>query len=203
MKRYYLGPVIVSVMFASALSACASSSDHTLVSGRTEHAALPTKHAVARYQVGADAITSPIDLSGGGIVLSPPGPGATSVTSASEALSAVQSSDLYFSLLGTLPSSGMKFAVMTDSGYGPQPTDGASFTPTFVDRPVWFIEYSDVPYEPSGPAPSTSSPSSSSQPTTDQWLVVDDNSDTVVMSLLGLPGHYTGSESSSSRTAGA
>jgi hypothetical protein len=191
----------------SVLSGCGPSttqsrleSGATAVSGATGTSGSGTSGSgttttTAALPVGSAALASTIDLSDGSIVLSPTSPSAIPVTPAAVALNTVESSDMYFPQLGTLPSSGLKYALLTDSSFGPQPTNGGQFKPTYVNHPVWFVEYQNVPYEPSGPTPSTTIASaattSTSPPTTDQWLILDDATDTAIMTLLGLPGLNT------------
>jgi hypothetical protein len=173
------------------LSGCGSSiTQSRMGSGVT--AVSGTTTTTARVTVGSAALASTIDLSDGSIVLSPTSTSAIPVTPAAVALKTVESSSMYFPLLGTLPTSGLKYALLTDSSFGPQPTDGGQFNPTYVNHPVWFVEYQNVPFEPSGPPSSTTRASaattSTSPPTTDQWLILNDASDSAIMSLLGLPG---------------
>lgn len=127
---------------------------------------------VSRY-----ALTHALYLSGRIMTLSPPEPRPAPPTSPDAAMAAITHSGLYSPDLATHSSSGLTFALFTDLGYGPIPKPGHKFHPTYVHHPVWYIEYHNVPFASSGPPPClrpcTATPTSTSTPTTDVFLIVD------------------------------
>jgi hypothetical protein len=186
--------IAITVGAALAATACgATSTGETPVAVRSARSETTTTRKSHKAMVRAgpkDALATTVLLNGGQVSLSSPPPATLPTMTAQQAMTVFQSSSAYYSGLAQLTNSGMQFAILTDTTLGPQPSAGQTFTPTYIKHPAWYIEYQDVPFEPDEPPTrtATSTTVTTSSPTTDYFVVLDDLTGQVIMSVLGLPG---------------
>jgi hypothetical protein len=173
---------------------CGSATNHVGTGAPTTNATptrTPSTTAQAGNPVGSAALTSTIDIDGTHIILSPPAPHAVSITTSGQAFASVQASGLYTPDLSSYSSSGMQFGLFTDVGYGPQPSAGQTFKPTYRNHPAWFIDYHNVPFVPSGsPGAVSASGVTTPPPATikdDEFFIVNDTTGVVVMVINANP----------------
>jgi hypothetical protein len=158
----------------------------TGATGTTGTSSVPTT-TQAPVNVSSDALTDTLYLSGSQVTLSPPNSTATRTISATAAMAAITSSGTYSSDLTTHSSSGLKFALFTDLGLGPNPSGGQAFRPTYVNHPVWFIAYHNVQWAPSGPGTVAGStgPTAPAIVTSDEYFIVDAVSGKMILMMDG------------------
>jgi hypothetical protein len=151
-------------------------------------AATVTTGTMESHAVGSDGLSSPLKFGEGALTLAPPSPTAVPVTSAETALSTVQASSSYEQTFAALPSTGIKYALFTDPGDGPEPSAGQTFKPTYSSYPVWFIEYKNVSVAAEHGVSAATTVTSATSPTAedgsvlaDEYFIVDDSKDTLIM----------------------